>query len=252
MYNHHQESIENMIAHYNQNPEIIALFLIGSVATGTERPDSDLDGVAVISQEYFEEKKTNCNVEETVFGKCTYEGGYFDIHYMTRQYMEELAENGSEPMRNMFTNARVLYCHEADLPELASKIPIFQKKEAELKRLRFYCTFKQFYRYYWKMCKPEGFMKDHIANGMVYNLYRLILIENEILFPSVRKLETFVINAENKPDGIIEKCRKFMKSLKDEDALAIIESYERWTSYKYPDPQNFQFIANNYFNPWEY
>jgi hypothetical protein len=252
MYKHHQESIENMIAHYSQNPEIIALFLVGSVATGTERPDSDLDGVAIVSQEYFEEKKKTCSDQESVFGKCTYEGGYFDIHYMTLQYLKELAENGSEPMRNMFTNARVLYCHEADLPELASKIPIFQKKEAELKQLRFYCTFKQFYRYYWKMCKPEGFMKDHIANGIVYNLYRLILIENEILFPSCRKLGASIINAGNKPDGIVEKCRKFMNSLKDEDALALIENYEGWTSYKYPDPKNFQLIANNYYNPWEY
>jgi hypothetical protein len=171
---------------------------------------------------------------------------------MTRQYLEELAENGSEPMRNMFTCARVLYCNQPGLPELVEKIPVFQKKEAELKQLRFYCTFKQYYRYYWKMCKPEGFMKDHIANGMVYNLYRLILIENEILFPSCRKLEAFITNAKNKPDDIVEKCRKFMNSLKDEDALDLIESYESWTSYKYPDPKNFQFIANNYYNPWEY
>ncbi len=252
MYKHHQESIENMIAHYSQNPEITALFLIGSVATGTERPDSDIDGVAIVPQEYFEEKKKTCDEHESVWGKCTYEGGYFDIHFMTRQYLEELTESGSEPMRNMFTNARVLYCNQSGLPEIVAKIPIFQKKEIELKQLRFYCTFKLFYSYYWKICKPEGFLKDHIANGMVYNLYRLILIENEILFPSVRKLETFVINAENKPDGIVEKCRKFMNSLKDEDALTIIESYERWTSYKYPDPKNFQFIANNYYNPWEY
>jgi hypothetical protein len=252
MYKHHQESIENMIAHYGQNPEIIALFLVGSIATGTERPDSDIDGVAIVSQEYFEEKKKNCDEHESCFGKCTYKEGYFDIHYITRQYMEELAESGSEPMRNMFTNARVLYCHESGLPELAAKIPVFQKKEMALKQLRFYCTFKQFYSYYWKICKPEGFMKHHIANGMVYNLYRLILIENETLFPSVRKLETFVINAKNKPEGIVEKCKKFMDNLTDEDALALIESYESWTSYNYPDPKNFQFIANNYFNPWEY
>jgi len=252
MHKHHQESIENMIAHYSQNPEIIALFLTGSVATGTERPDSDIDGVAVVSPEYYEQKRKTCNECESVFGKCTYEGGYFDVHFKTRQLMEELAASGSEPMRNMFTNARVLFCHEPGLPELAAKIPIFPKKEIELKQLRFYCTFKQFYSYYWVCCKPEGFMKHHVANGMVYNLYRLILIENEILFPSVRKLETFVINAPKKPDGIVDKCRKFMNNLTDEDALALIESYEKWTSYKYPDPKNFQFIANNYFNPWEY
>jgi hypothetical protein len=72
------------------------------------------------------------------------------------------------------------------------------------------------------------------------------------LFPSCRKLEAFIINAKNKPDGIVEKCRKFMNGLKDEDALDLIKSYESWTTYKYPDPKNFQFIANNYFNPWEY
>jgi len=127
MHKHHEESIENMKTHYSQNKEIVALFLIGSVATGTERPNSDLDGVAVVSQEY-----------------------------------------------------------------------------------------------------------------------------NEILFPSVRKLEIFVINTKNKPDGIVEKCQKFLDILEDECAQSIIKSYEDWTSYDYPDPKNFQFISNNYFNPWEH
>jgi hypothetical protein len=251
MHKHHEESIQNMIAHYSKNPEITALFLVGSVATCTERPDSDLDGVAIVSQEYYKEKKKTRNECESCFGKCTYNGGYFDVHYMTRQHIENLVTNGSEPERNRFTNAKTLYSHEPGLPEIVAKIPIFQKKDAASKQLQFYCTFKQFYSYFWKVCKPEGFMKHHVANGMVYNLYRLILIENEILFPSVRKLEEFVIRAPNKPDGIIEKCRKFMDTLTDEDVYELIKSYESWTSYDYPDPKNFQFISNNYSNPWE-
>jgi len=252
VYKHHEESIENMKAHYSENKEIIALFLVGSVATGTGRTDSDLDGVAVVSQEYYEEKKKNSNECESIFGKCTYEGGYFDVHFMTRLHLENLANNGSEPGRNMFTNAQTLFSHDPDLPELAAKIPIFQKQEAASKQLRFYCTLKQAYSYFWKICKPEGFMKHHIANVMVYNLYRLILAENEILFPSVRKLEIFVINAKNKPDGIVEKCQKFLDTLDDEYAQSIIKSYENWTSFDYPDPKNYQFISNNYFNPWEH
>lgn len=54
---HHEESIKNMIAHFKENPEIIALFLNGSVATGTERSNSDIDGVAVVSSEYYMQKK---------------------------------------------------------------------------------------------------------------------------------------------------------------------------------------------------
>jgi hypothetical protein len=49
---------------------------------------------------------------EACFGKCTYEGGYFDVHFKTRKQLEELAESGSEPMRNMFSAARVLFCDE--------------------------------------------------------------------------------------------------------------------------------------------
>jgi len=250
MHKHHQESIENMVAHYYQNPEIIALFLVGSVATGTERPNSDLDGVAIVSQEYYEEKKKNHNECESVFGKCTYEGGYFDVHFMTRQIIENLVTNGTEPNRNRFTKAQTLFCNQSDLTELVAKIPVFQKEKAAAKQLKFYCTFKQFYSYYWTICKPIGFMKHHAASGMVYNLYRLILIENEMLFPSVRRLEEYVIRANNKPDGIVEKCRKFMDGLSDDDALSLIESYKNWTSYDYP--KDFQFVANNFDNPWEF
>jgi predicted nucleotidyltransferase len=250
MYKHHEESIKNMISHYRENEEIKALFLIGSVATGTERPDSDLDGVAIVSKEYHEFKKNNGGLEEVYFGKCTYEGGYFNIHYMTHEELEYLVKSGSEPMRNMFSCARALYCDLEGLPELVAKIPVFQKSEAEAKQFKFYCTFKMFYTYFWSHCKPEGFMRLHVADGMIYNLYRLILIENEILFPSTRKLEEYVWRAANKPDNIIEKCHRFIQSLSDEDCLALVESYEAWTGYDYPKDQSV--VMNNFAEPYEW
>ena len=250
MYKHHEESIQNMIKHYRENAEVKALFLIGSVATDTARPDSDIDAVAVVSQDYFELKKSGEGLEEVYRGKCTYEGGYFNIHYMTRGDLERIAQGGSEPMRNMFSCARALFCDEPELPQLAANIPVFQKTEAGERQFRFYCTFKMFYTYFWKVCKPEGFMRHHIANGMIYNLYRLILIENEILFPSVRKLEEYASRTPNKPDGIIEKCRRFMETFADEDCLALVNSYETWTSYNYPKDHNV--VMNNFYNPYEW
>lgn len=249
-YKHHSESIENMIKHYRENAEIKALFLIGSVATGTERPDSDIDAVAIVSQEYCDYKKNNEGLEEVYYGKCTYEGGYFNIHYMSREHLVKLAESGSEPMRNMFCSAYVLFCDEQDLSELAAAIPVFQKNEAEKKKFRFYCTMKMFHNYFWKCCKPEGFMRHHVAGGIIYNLYRLILLENEVLFPSVRKLEDYVNRAPNKPENIIEKCGSFMKSLSDEDCAELIESYETWTVYDYPKDHNV--VMNNFYNPYEW
>ena len=68
MYQHHKDSIVKMTEYYRKNPEIIALFLIGSVATHTERPDSDLDGVAVVSPEYYAQKAAGVGTMEVVHG----------------------------------------------------------------------------------------------------------------------------------------------------------------------------------------
>ena len=107
MYKHHEESINNMIDYFKRQGAI-ALILGGSVAKGTARADSDLDGIVILTEEEYQCKEKNHTTTETVNGLCTYEGGYFDIKYMTKQYLKELAKKGSEPARNAFCQARIL------------------------------------------------------------------------------------------------------------------------------------------------
>ena len=250
MLQHHADSIKNMTDHYAADSSVVALFLVGSVATQTCRPDSDVDAVCVISDEAFRIKKDAGKTMETVHGKCTYEGGYFDTHFVTRKHMEDLLEKGSEPMRNLFTNAQMLFCHEEGLPELAAKIAVFPESELEPKQRRYYCTLKQFYTYFWNICKPTGFHRNHVANGMVFSLYRLVLLENRMLFPSMRKVEEVVRQAPNKPDDLFEKCHAFMHNLDDASALEMVTMYENWTKYDYP--KEHAIVMNNFSDPNEW
>jgi hypothetical protein len=151
----------------------------------------------------------------------------------------------------MFSCARTLFSNDPDLPEIVSRIPVFQRTEAAEKQLRYYCTLKMSYTYFLVICKPEGFARLHTVSRIIFCLYRLILLENEILFPSIRKLEETVKMCTNKPEMIIDKCRRFLESMSDEDALELINSYEKWTSHDYPNPKDFQFIANNFADPYE-
>ena len=250
MLKHHEESIQNMIAYYRKDPDISALFLIGSVATGTERPDSDLDGVAIVPQEYYDRKKAADDAMAAVWGECTYEHGYFDVHFKTRDQIKEILDHGTEPMRNMFSRARPLFCDDPELIEWVARIPEFPEAEIAEKQLRYYCTFKQYHSYYWAVCKPQGFHRHYVASGMVFCLYRLILLENKMLFPSSRKLEMHVKTAPNKPVGIMEKCQNFLRALSDEDAVSLVADYEAWTSYDYP--KEHQRIANRFADPYEW
>ncbi|MCL2365226.1 MAG: nucleotidyltransferase domain-containing protein [Defluviitaleaceae bacterium] len=251
MYPHHTDSIKILTDYCRNKPEIIGLLLVGSVATGEARADSDLDCVAIISQEALDERiRTGVGSLEVVHGMCTYNGGYFDIHYHSPEQCQTFATSGSEPMRNLFRDAQVLYCDDPQLVDLVAAIPRYPKKDAALRQFKFYCTFKMFHRYFWNTCKPEGFFRTHVANGMVFNLYRLILIENEILFPCMRKLESTVTIAPNKPAHIIEKTARLLQTLDDKDCAALVEAYENWTSYDYPKDHNT--IMNNFANKWEW
>ncbi len=154
-----------------------------------KRADSDLDGIIILSEEEYAKKEKNNATAETIDGLCTYEGGYFDIKYMTKQYLKDLASKGSEPARNSFMKARILFCNDAEIEDILPLIPVFQKAEKEEKLLSFYSNFWLNYHYFLKSCPIDGYMKIHTIAEIIYSIYRLILQENEILFDCNRRLE---------------------------------------------------------------
>lgn len=234
MYKHHEESLKIMTEHYRNQEGVIAFIFGGSVAKGVERPDSDLDGMIVISQEEFERRMASNTLTEMIKGKCTYEEGYFDVKYITKDFLKIAAEKASEPTRNSFYKAKVMFSDDEEIEELVSKIAVFQQSEKAEKMLSFYSDMMLSYAYYWKSCNLDGYMKIRVASEIVYCIYRLILQENEILFPCNRRLEQYVDLCVNKPDNIVLKCKEFCQTMNDELLDDIISSYKNWTTWEHP------------------
>ena len=230
MYRHHEESLKIMEDYFRKRKEVIALIFGGSVAKGMERPDSDLDAMVIVPDAYYETLLEENRTAETIDGLCTYEGGYFDVKYMTKDYLRAAAERGSEPTRNSFIGSRVLFSSDPEIEGLVEAIPVFQEKEREEKILSFYSDLMLNYNYFWKCCAPEGYMRARTASEIVYCIYRLILQENRVLFPCNRRLEETVAALENRPQDIVELCRRFCETMEDELADRIMESYRSWTS----------------------
>lgn len=251
MYQHHEESLKIMEKMFREREGVIALVFGGSVAKGMERPDSDLDGMVIVTDACYEELAKENRLAEVIPGHCTYEGGYFDVKYMTKEYLRQAAEKGSEPTRNSFVKSRVLFTQDPEIEELVAAIPVFQEKEREEKMRSFYCDMQLNYGYFWLGCRPEGYMKIRVASEIVYCIYRLILQENRVLFPCNRRLEETVEGVEKKPEGIVELCREFCDTLDEQVLKEIMERYHKWTSWAYPtDPSIFcsQYAAD--FEQW--
>lgn len=129
MYEHHKESLRIMAEHYRRQPGVIALIFGGSVAKGIERPDSDLDGMAVVSQEEFDRRVATSTSTEMITGQCTYPEGYFDVKYITKDFLRLAAEKGSEPTRSSFYKAQVLFSDDPEIAPLIARIAEFQQSE---------------------------------------------------------------------------------------------------------------------------
>jgi predicted nucleotidyltransferase len=249
MYQHHEESLKIMVDYFKEQDEIIALVFGGSVAKGMERIDSDLDAMVIISPLLYEEKKKKGILSEVIDDKCTYEGGYFDIKYMTKEYIQAAAIKGSEPTRNSFIKAKVLFSRDPEIEAIVNAIPVFQKSEMEDKQLSFYSALMLNYMYFWKDCKPEGYMKTHVAAEIIYMIYRMILQENHILFPSNRRLEETVMHAPNKPEGIVDLAKSFAATYDDTACEAFVKAFQEWTSYQ--EPEDLSIILSRYQEDYE-
>lgn len=234
MYQHHRESLENLKNYFADREEVIAVIFGGSVAKGCERADSDLDAMVVISDEAYEKRQQENRTAETIEGYCTYEGGYFDIKYMTKQFLKDAAERGSEPARNAFVKSVVLFTKDDEIPELVSRIPIFQKGEKEEKMLSFYADFWLNYYYFLKNCPVDGYMKLHAVNEVIYSIYRMVLQEHEILFPSNRRLEEFVGNISEDTARLVALGKECAKTQETEALDEFVSCFMELTDYEMP------------------
>lgn len=168
-------------------------------------------------------------------GLCTYEGGYFDIKYMTKKYLQELSQKGSEPARKGFDSAKILFCHDPEIEEIVKNIPVFQKKEKEEKMLSFYSDFWLNYYYFFKTCNLEGYMKMRTIAEIIFDLYRIILQENEILFECNRRLESQVEKISEGAAELTALGRMVARSQEEKDLDAFVEKFLEITGYIPPE-----------------
>ena len=234
-YDHHRQAVKELISIFHGKEGVLALVFGGSVAKHMERADSDIDGMVIVTPEFYENvRKANRTAECIAMGDCAYPGGYFDVKYMTKDYICDAAQKGSEPTRNSFIGSSVLFTADPEIPDLVARIPVFQKQESEDKMLSFYSNLQLNYAYFWKICRPERYMKLKVPSQMVYSLYRMVLQENGILFPCNRRLEEFVKQAPRKPEYLVELCEEFCRTFEDGPLDQAVKAWQEWTSYEYP------------------
>ncbi len=206
MEKHHQESIDLFIEKYINDPDILAILLGGSLAHGFAKNDSDIDVFILVGSEEYQRRKSSNKLAFSLWDICTYENGYIDCKVIDIDLLERVSQHGSDPARYAFKDNRILFSKSDNLPELLSVISAFPKSKIEERRKRFASQLLA-----WKWFYSEG-----IKKGNKYLIFlsiqkialfssRIILNENELLYPYHKWMLEEVKKASQKPSGFMGK-----------------------------------------------
>lgn len=118
-------ALERFVQSAAEDPEVAGIVLTGSVARGTERPDSDVDVYLVVSEARWTDALAADRIMYVDRVDVDYPHGYLDVKLVTAAILAEGARTGDDPFRASLEGARVVHDRGgvAELVAAVGRIP---------------------------------------------------------------------------------------------------------------------------------
>ena len=232
---HHQRAIDRLAAELGEDPRYLAVLLCGSIARGTELPDSDVDLVLIASPEEYARRLQEGDFSYLDSDVCDYEGGYAEAKVVPLSYLEEVALRGNEPARAAFVRARILYSRVPDLELLLERVTAYPES-LRIANLRSFCA--QVMIWFWYIGEAERRSDRYLLLRAVseFALFtgRLILAHNRILYPYHKWFVHELERAADKPDDLTEKLDHLLAEPGRDNATAVLAAVMNFRDWEQP------------------
>jgi predicted nucleotidyltransferase len=233
VHEHHARAIEALRRRFEPRAEIQALLIIGSVARGDARPETDIDCCFVVTDEEFARRQRTLELSIHADDLADWEGnqsvggGAVDF-----RYLRELAHRGPEPARFAFSDSKVVFSRAPDLMDLLAKIPVYPEIE-RLEKMRSFVSQLPVHLSYLVLGErsKNNWLLAQTAVELVLFAGRLILAQNRVLFPNRKQFMRAVALAPDKPDRFIQLAEELISQPTTEAAQGFYEavmSYRDW------------------------
>lgn len=228
---HHQESIEKFLSIYKPDTTILAILLGGSIAHGFATPESDIDVTIIVAETEYQKRKLENKLAFSLWDICTYPGGYIDCKVVNIDFLQKVGEKGSDPARYAYKDNVILFSRIEKLDEILNDITKFPTHEKVTRRDRFAAQLLAWRWYYSEGLKKENSYLIYLSlQKLVLFSCRMILNENEILYPYHKWLLRVTEQAKDKPEQFDETVKQVMvshhKELVDQFCDQVLEFYE--------------------------
>lgn len=226
---HHEDTLDAYVRRVKADPNAIAVIVVGSVARGTERPDSDVDVYLVVPDDVFDSAGAADRVIFDERSVATYPGGYVDVKLATVAFLDAAAERGDDPVRASFEGARVAWVRDGyDIAARIAAIPVLPATVWERRAVSFMA------QVWWygtdflpqAIAMDNTFLLHHAAVHTVAAGGRALFALNRTLFRGPRYLDEMVATLDRIPSGYRDLARQLVTRPSRESADAYVHALE--------------------------
>jgi predicted nucleotidyltransferase len=230
---HHEDSIAAFIQRIRGRDDVLAVILDGSVASGRERPDSDVDLVLVVTEEAFEQAWRENRLSYVERDSITYGGGYYDLKVASLPYLQRAVDDADDPMRASLLHARVVWSGIDDLEPLLTAIARLPEEVWEHRMASFIAQLRLHGGYFLRQAVEQDneFLLHHAAVHMVGAGGRALLALNRTLFQGQKYLDQTLARLGRVPDGYADASRALLRQPSLATGAAyreLVESFHPW------------------------
>lgn len=243
---HQERALEAYVDEVSADADTLGVVVVGSVARGEEREDSDVDVYLVVTDERFESETAEGRFAWTARAGLDYPGSYIDVKLVSPRYLAVAAERGDDPTRASFLGARVAFSRDADLEAAVAVIPRLPD-EVRAERIRSHLAQVRLHGDYFLRQAAEradAFLLRHAGIHLAFAAARAALVSQGRLLPGPKYVTKLLAEIDT-PPGFLEAWERVVVAPDPESADALMAIVADWLGTQEPDESLALFIRDN-------
>jgi predicted nucleotidyltransferase len=226
---HHERALAAYVDSVRADPATVAVVAVGSVARGTERPDSDVDVYRVVQDDAFDAALARNRLSWIERQDADYAGGYVDVKLASPRVLAAAAESGDDPMRASFEGARIAFQRGLDLDPVLEAIAV-RPEEGWEARVRAHVVQARIHGGYFLPQADEhgdAFLVQHAATHLALASARAAFAERRTLLRGPKYVAA-TLAALDLPAGFLDRWRHLVERPEVDTGARMLVAVEDW------------------------
>lgn len=246
---HHEQRIDEL-ARLAQDDGSIGLIVVGSVARGTARADSDIDVYRVVDDTAFGLALTDGAVSWIEPCPRSWPGGYIDVKLVGPGLLHRAVDESDDPFRASLVGARVVHDAIGELPSLIARIAASTPERFDALARSFTDQFGLFAGYFLPHAEErrDPIAQRYAASRAALAAARVVLANDRVLFRGMKYQREQVGAAASGGADVVAALELLVRSASAaaaEDVAGLLA--ELGLTTKVDDPMLGRFIVENEF-----